>query len=318
MAKSFGKWYALLVLLLVPGEFVAADGGGFESTIQYAVFNRESQKLIYLTDDDDGFTDNGCKPNEPFAIVIHGWRDSATKDWVVDLLSNLTTYRPGCTMFMSYGNDSQKMNYFRDLYPNFDLLASSLTQYLRRVEAVGFDPDDGYLFGFSFGANLALEAGRRFGLQRLGRIDVCEPTGVRFDNDKRYFLLDPKLAAKQVQCIHTSNNLGTQRRDCHVSWSMGICGREQSAAGPFPKGSHGLCVHFYNSAFSHHFYAVPKPKNCKSNRFAATWPVGFRMGYFCEMERSSKVYGELFAETTKKYPFTMRSSHSSKKFHEYC
>lgn len=262
--------------------------------------------MHYLTENDSTFAKNGSKPNEPFAIVIHGWRDGPTKDWVLDMLSNLTVHRKGCIMFMSYGNDSQSSNYFRDLYPNFDLLASSLTRHLRRLEVVGFDPDAGYLFGFSFGANLALEAGRRFGLKRIGRIDgkqvshsrsfynfifvdyflVCEPTGVRFDKDKRYFLLDPKLAAKHVQCIHTSNNFGTQRRDCHVSWSMGVCGREQSAAGPFPKGSHGLCPYFYNSAFTHRFYAVPMPRNCKSNRFAPNWPLGFRMGYFCEMESS--------------------------------
>ncbi|XP_062560039.1 pancreatic triacylglycerol lipase-like [Armigeres subalbatus] len=287
-------WYALLVLILVPC-------GLAEFEVRYAIINRESQELVYITQNNDDFAKNGCNPNDSFALVIHGWRDGPQKDWVIDVLSNLTVHRGGCIMYMSYGNETTDVNYFRDLYPKFDLLVNSLTQYLQRLEALGFDPDDGFIYGFSFGANIALEAGRRFGLQRIGRIDVCEPTSIQFDNDKRYFALDPKLAAKKVQCIHTSKTLGTRRRDCHVSWSMGSCGEYQSAAGPFPKGPHGLCPHFYNSAFTHRFLAVPKPNNCYSNRYALRWPLGFRMGYFCDME--SGVHGELFAATTKNYPY---------------
>ncbi|XP_065080224.1 uncharacterized protein LOC135703043 [Ochlerotatus camptorhynchus] len=275
------------------------------TSLTLTIFYRQLNELVYLSENDTDFAENGCNPDDQFAIVLHGWRDGPTKDWVIDLLSNLTSYRDGCNMFMSYGNNSRVMNYFQDLYPNFDLLVNSLTRHLRRLEAVGFDPSRGFMFGFSFGANLALEAGRRFGLQRIGRIDVCELTGVRFDNDKSYFLLDPKQAAKSVQCIHTSEIFGTARRDCHVSWSLGRCGRDQPAAGPFPKGSHGLCPYFYNSAFSHSFYAQPKPMNCNSNRYASTWPPGFKMGYFCDMERSVGVlYGEQFASTTKKFPYT--------------
>jgi hypothetical protein len=47
---------------------------------------------------------------------------------------------------------------------------------------------------------------------------------------------DPTLAAKNVQCIHTSSDKGTSSRNCCQNWNMGDCGKRQPAAGPFPKG----------------------------------------------------------------------------------
>lgn len=99
---------------------------------------------------------------------------------------------------------------------------------------------------------------------------------------------DHSSAAKNVQCIHTSSDKGTRHTLCDQNWKMGNCGQSQAAAGPPPKGSHGLCPYFYNSAFTHNFYAIPKPKECSSRRFATSWPENFKMGY---------------SETRKKYKF---------------
>lgn len=90
---------------------------------------------------------------------------------------------------------------------------------------------------------------------------------------------DPKRAAQNVQCIHTSWDKGMHTRNCHQNWSMGNCGNTQVAAGFYPKGSHGLCPYFYNSAFQNKFYAVPKPNHCNSQNEAKTYPFGYRMGY---------------------------------------
>jgi hypothetical protein len=69
---------------------------------------------------------------------------------------------------------------------------------------------------------------------------------------------------------------------------MGICGRKQPAAGPKPKGNHGLCPYFYNSAFEHDFMATDNFYNCFASEIA-TYPTYFKMGY---MEtRKDKVYG---------------------------
>lgn len=100
--------------------------------------------------------------------------------------------------------------------------------------------------------------------------------------DSRTDLGDPKLAAKNVQCIHTSSDKGTNRRECHQNFMMGFCGQSQKAAGPFPKGSHGLCPYIFNSAFKHEFLAVPNPDKCSTKRESQWWPDKFKMGY---MER---------------------------------
>lgn len=65
---------------------------------------------------------------------------------------------------------------------------------------------------------------------------------------------------------------------------MGNCGRSQAAAGPRPKGSHGLCPYFYNSAFQHKFLAITPPKQCTQSKrcINETFPIDFRMGYLEE------------------------------------
>lgn len=102
---------------------------------------------------------------------------------------------------------------------------------------------------------------------------------------------DPQNAAKNVQCIHTSNNLGTSERKCHQDWLMGNCGRNQPGAQDVSAAicfllnncpdsimsSHSLCPVFYNSAFTNDFLADTK-QNCRSNRIAKNLPKGFKMG----------------------------------------
>lgn len=87
-------------------------------------------------------------------------------------------------------------------------------------------------------------------------------------------------SAKFVQCIHTSYDKGTNKRDCHQNWHLGYCGMNQIAAGPYPLGSHGLCPYFYNSAFSNQFVAIPKPAHCStSQRLPPKISDGMAMGY---------------------------------------
>ncbi|XP_058454945.1 lipase member H-like [Malaya genurostris] len=289
----------LFVLVLVGAKVFAADV--INGTVRFTLFNRQQQKWMNLSSKNSDFESNGCSPKEPFAIIVHGWREGSYTEWIKDTKSNLTTYRSGCVLFMSYGNDNQNVDYFGQLMPNFNNLANDLVGLLKRLETVGFDPADGFIFGFSFGAQLAFEAGRRFGFGKLARIDACEPAGPGFDDSRIYSLLDPKKAAKVVQCIHTSSNYGTKLRNCHINWNMGQCGKSQVAAGPFPKGSHGLCPYFYNSAFTHNFYAVPKPKDCSSSRYTGSWPSRFRMGYFSDM--NSTFQAELFSPSSKYYPY---------------
>lgn len=59
-----------------------------------------------------------------------------------------------------------RSHYF-GLVSHFDGLAESLAQKLRQFLFEKFEPSKMFMFGFSFGAQLVLEAGRRFGEKQL-------------------------------------------------------------------------------------------------------------------------------------------------------
>lgn len=83
--------------------------------------------------------------------------------------TELGIYRGGCVICMDYSryaNDS----YVR-LVRLFDQIAQILTVQLYLLDYMGFDMNNGYLFGFSYGGQLATEAGRRIGYKRLKDID---------------------------------------------------------------------------------------------------------------------------------------------------
>lgn len=93
---------------------------------------------------------NGCNPSGKFAIIIHGWLGDWQTEWVQDLISNLTVYRGGCIIFMDYSNYSKNPNYFL-LTPQFNNISDMLLRFMFKLETEGFDFDNGYMFGFSFG-----------------------------------------------------------------------------------------------------------------------------------------------------------------------
>lgn len=70
---------------------------------------------------------------------------------------------------MDYGKYAAE-SYVR-LVRLFDPIAQILTLQLYLMEYTGFNMNNGYLFGFSYGGQLATEAGRRFGYRRLKEID---------------------------------------------------------------------------------------------------------------------------------------------------
>ncbi|XP_055589388.1 uncharacterized protein LOC129741665 [Uranotaenia lowii] len=242
----------------------------------------------------------GCMPGNNFTIAVHGWMESAQNQWVQPMLANFSKYRRGCVMFMQYGHGPTYESYFSVLLPNFDGLANLLVQFLRRLETLGFDAGNGLLFGFSFGGQLVLEAGRRLGTQKLGRIDVCEPAGPGFDDNGTYSAAILKNSAKKVQCIYTGLMFSSLNRNCHVNWKMGFCGISQPASGAV-LSDHNICPYFYNSAFENRFPAMAKPLYCLSTKAAISWPQNFRMGFFCDV--NSGATGDFYAKTSSVFPY---------------
>jgi hypothetical protein len=237
-----------------------------------------------------------CESSGKFAFVIHGWDEDVDSLWVTDTIRNLTYHRGGCVIFMDYRRFSMNPDYFlltTHFYRLAELLARKIRQVTTRYENV-------FLYGFSFGARLCFEAGVRIGYQKIDSIHGCDPPGPGFD-PHIFRNVDPKSSAKNVHCINTSVDKGTNIYNCHVNFRMGICGRKQIAATRKPFGSHGLCVSvtresaiksikmtvslllpfqpfFYNAAFENDFIS-DNFYNCTSNRMATNVPRDFKMGY---------------------------------------
>lgn len=112
---------------------------------------------------------------------------------------------------------------------------------------------------------------------------VCEPAGPGFDSNYTYTKqMNPMNSAQNVQCIHTSVDKGTSKRQCHQNWMLGYCGWFQTAAAGPPMGSHGLCPHFYNSSFRNKFRAITKAYSCPISTRAVPQTIidmGYYMGY---------------------------------------
>ncbi|KAG5674186.1 hypothetical protein PVAND_004169 [Polypedilum vanderplanki] len=252
--------------------------------------SREYNDTQFISTFDDNLTDLGCHAKEKVAIIVHGWIESIDTPWVPELIANLREFRGGCIIFMM-------VNDYFILVQKFNPISIILLKKLRQLEEQGFDENEMFLFGFSFGAQLVIQAGMLFGNNRIAEIDACDPAGPGF---VLLFELQPQLAAKNTQCIHTSSMKGTLKRNCHQDWLMGKCGRAQEAAGVFPRGSHGLCPKFYNAAFRHNFEATQNVYRCPSLR-VASFPENFKMGYM--ERRKNKVFGDLFSPTSECYPY---------------
>lgn len=101
-------------------------------------------------------------------MIVHGWRESCLTEWVTELVDKLKEHRDGCIMCLDYSAISER---YRVLVNNFDIIHHTLTRALQQLEFDGFDHSLGYIFGFSFGARVAIEGAGKFGYQKIGRID---------------------------------------------------------------------------------------------------------------------------------------------------
>jgi hypothetical protein len=175
----------------------------------------------------------GCDSSGNTSFVVHGWLESVERPWARPLVKEFLDLRGNCVFFMDYSNYSTR-GYF-SLTPHFNQISDLLTEKITAIAT----PSRMSMFGFSFGARLVLNTGIKLGKSgsRVDRIFACDPAGPGFGR----YRLKSTSAAKFVQCIHTSNNYGTTRYDCHQNWRMGNCGQNQPGHRPFPYGSHGLC-----------------------------------------------------------------------------
>lgn len=257
-----------------------------------------------------------CDVNGKFAFVVHGY-NGGYSTWLDTITKKLLQYRGGCVILMDFKlySDLPNLSLFQSYYPlvaNFSKISNVLTKKLRNLEVEGFNPDNVFMFGFSYGARLVIDAAANFGIQKIkeidGKIDIitlhlfkliffyklaCEPAAPGFDYYNSEVAKNPQDAAKNVQCIHTSNNFGTAVYNCHQNWRMGVCGAYQIGGRDWsllycelykicqtPKaiGSHSLCHDMYINAFEVDFLAN-NIYLCPSYRAAKNLPTKFKMGY---------------------------------------
>ena len=119
---------------------------------------------------DQSLSGRGCDKNDKIAFVVHGWREDINASWVTDLIRNLTIYRGGCIMFVDYSFYAM-IPFYRIFYNHFPYISNVILNKLKQLEEEGFNPNNMYMFGYSFGARLVIDAAAEFGHQRINQID---------------------------------------------------------------------------------------------------------------------------------------------------
>lgn len=133
----------------------------------------DGEYLLVKDDKQNGHELVNCDIDDNFAIVVHGWRESCSTLWVRELMNNLRKHRGGCLLCFDYSEyQSRLSDRYRPLVNHFGVIASALLDVLIGLEEVGFDTtNNGFIFGFSYGARLAVQAAGAFGYQKIDRID---------------------------------------------------------------------------------------------------------------------------------------------------
>lgn len=198
------------------------------------------------------------------------------------------------------------MIFITDLVAIFNPIMSVLVRKLHQLEQLKFNPSNGFLFGFSFGTVICLEAGYQFGPRRLYRIDACDQITSVFYPNTAAPVQHTNLSAQHVTCIHTSADFGTDLRLCPIDIDMGFCGDFQPGSVLLGISSHQMCPILYINAFQNDFQLVPKPIFCNSKRVVpdvTTLPPMF-MGYRMNVSAPD---GEYYSFTGAVSPYNVVS-----------
>lgn len=107
-------------------------------------------------------------------MIVHGWTEGISTEWVNKTIRQLLTHRGGCVFFMDYSKYANVSDYF-NLVSHFEGISAVLTQKFKQIE----NYDRQYCFGFSFGSRLCVDAGIAIGNQSIARMDICDPAGIR-------------------------------------------------------------------------------------------------------------------------------------------
>ena len=135
---------------------------------------------------------------------------------------------------------------------------------LRQLEQLNFDPSNCFVIGYSFGAHVALQGSFLYGAKKVARLDILDPAGPGFDFTQSTSIKNASESAQCVQCMHTSNNMGTVLRYCPFDININCAVRAY-----IPPFSHIDVTQFYNDTLSDpkaHQLLKSKPIACTSQK----------------------------------------------------
>ncbi|XP_023293825.2 uncharacterized protein LOC111677030 [Lucilia cuprina] len=239
--------------------------------------------------------------NEKISFIFHGWTESCYTEWVPQLIERLTFHRGGCIVCVDYSSWSKKS--YIELLQKFDPISEILYEEVLQLIQNGFNPSKIFMFGFSYGGQIASKIGRMLKPQyNIKKIDICDMAGPGFD-----FIsyLNHSEAAENIQCYYTSLDKGSHFHSCHQNIRLGQCGYTQPAILSQPYfSSHGLCPRIYINAFDYPFYAFQKsPKWCDRGKTIKNLPNGFTVGY--REGGYNDMIGDIFVPTSMNYPYNL-------------
>lgn len=295
-------YFLLIIAILSQGVSCIQHDTDFDQNV--VVHVTDGMNSFIMDNNNNDVLMKNCPPSGNWTFIIHGWGQNRLFFWILRATRNFLRERGGCVFVVDY-------SYYCDgVYLNrpelFNGIQGEITKKYELLETLGYSPDNGFIFGFSFGAILALESAYKFGPQKIRRVDTCDPPRPGFNMTSEQ-LIHAKDAAQEVQCMHTSRDIGTPYRFCQWDWNLGICGWLQPAAWFFLPSSHMFCPEFYNSAFMNDFAAMPKPMYCL-NETVAPDPTTFNhtavMGFRFDTKNTPR--GEYYAATKWLPPYNLR------------
>lgn len=160
--KLFLANFAFIFLL----NILLCGGDEYEDKVEFVVHNGASKFLSFFN---NSMVNLGCIKTGNFSIISHGWLGSTAK-WIPELVKNLQTYRGGCVIFMNYSSYSDVPNYL-NLYSHFKPLSRLLVRKLNQMKSDGVEGDRIFMFGFSFGGRIVIDAGIDYGTGLIDKID---------------------------------------------------------------------------------------------------------------------------------------------------
>lgn len=156
----------VIQVLFVASSIALSNCDIYEDNVEFVLYNDSGSQISTF---DTSFSEQGCNLDGNFSFVTHGWLGS-NSPWIRDLVSNLSYYRNGCVIFMNYSYFGDRENYI-EVITFFSPISELVTRKLQQMVDEGAFPDNIFMFGFSFGGRLVIEAALNFGEDLIGQID---------------------------------------------------------------------------------------------------------------------------------------------------